>query len=387
MLMSRVIDSIRHRNLARLTARCDSQYLDAEPWVLDQLDVADDGVKIGGWALPPIDPNTSATFAINGQPFDRLDYPREIPIFKDSLWMRPRAEAAGFRAERRQPRAKLFCDGFISISFNFPGRPVRAPYRSAWYRPTLPSYHSTWYFRDPSLQIALPDTKRRYRVIGSESEDMFSLGGFTDFMRMNALLEDRFQFGYRDCQRILDWGCGCGRVARYFATVPGVDFHGGDIDPDNVSWCHDNLKFGTFHHLPLHPPTRLAEGSFDLVYGISVFTHLRENVQFSWLQELNRILKPGGIALATIHGPTTMNYAMMPAEHHRLITQRIETEGFVITASNDQIDDVVEDKDYYVNVAHSRNYIRKQWGQTFEVVDILPGFIWTHDLVVLRKRL
>jgi SAM-dependent methyltransferase len=358
-----------------------SRYLDAEPWVLDQIELSDEGIKIGGWALPPISRRAHATFSINGQPFDHLDYPRQIPTFKESLWMRPRAESAGYRAERRLPRSELFRDGYVAMTFQFPGQPIRTPRR-----PAEVPYHATWYYPDPGQPVALPDAKRRYRVIGSESVEMFTLGGFTDYMRMNALLQDRFQFGYRDCRRILDWGCGCGRVARHFATVPEVEFHGGDIDPDNVAWCRDNLKFGTFHQMPLRPPTGLADGMFDVIYGISVFTHLREDVQFAWLQEVDRLLKPGGIALMTIHGPTTMNYAMMPADSYRIVTQRIAAEGFVITAENDQINEVIDEKDYYVNVAHSRDYIRRQWGRTFEIVDILPAFIWTHDLVVMRKR-
>ena len=39
----------------------------------------------------------------------------------------------------------------------------------------------------------------------------------------------------------------------------------------------------------------------------------------------------------------------------------------------------------YVNVFHSHDYIRRTWGRYFDVVAINPGYILTHDLVVLRK--
>jgi hypothetical protein len=37
-------------------------------------------------------------------------------------------------------------------------------------------------------------------------------------------------------------------------------------------------------------------------------------------------------------------------------------------------------------VFHATQYIYQRWTRHFEVLDVLPGYIFTHDLVVLRKR-
>ncbi len=45
----------------------------------------------------------------------------------------------------------------------------------------------------------------------------------------------------------------------------------------------------------------MEDGSFDLIWAVSVFTHLAETWS-AWLLELHRVLKPGGILLATFMG-------------------------------------------------------------------------------------
>ena len=40
----------------------------------------------------------------------------------------------------------------------------------------------------------------------------------------------------------------------------------------------------------------------------------------------------------------------------------------------------------YVNVYHSHAYIRDVWSRYFDVLAILPAYIFTHDLIVLRKK-
>ena len=47
--------------------------------------------------------------------------------------------------------------------------------------------------------------------------------------------------------RVLDWGCGSGRVtAHWVALRPGPEVHGCDIDADAIAWCNDQLRPGAF---------------------------------------------------------------------------------------------------------------------------------------------
>lgn len=92
---------------------------------------------------------------------------------------------------------------------------------------------------------------------------------------------------------LLDFGCGCGRVVRHWARLP-VAVHGCDLNPRLVGWCRDHLPFGTFAVNRLQPPLGCADGSFGLVYALSVFTHMGEPDQRAWMAELHRVLRPGG---------------------------------------------------------------------------------------------
>ena len=109
-------------------------------------------------------------------------------------------------------------------------------------------------------------------------------------------------------RRWLDFGCGCGRVARHLIGREARPRRPGSTTPESTSiaaqidWAARHLP-GRFEVIPTAPPTALAGGSFDLIFTISVFTHLDEAMQEAWLAELARLLRPGGLLLATTHAP------------------------------------------------------------------------------------
>jgi SAM-dependent methyltransferase len=101
---------------------------------------------------------------------------------------------------------------------------------------------------------------------------------------------------------ILDFGCGCGRMARWWSDLPQLAIHGCDYNKELVNWCQENLPFVQARVTDLDPPLPYSDGSFDLVYAFSVFTHLSIELANRWVAELERIVKPGGLLWFTIHG-------------------------------------------------------------------------------------
>jgi SAM-dependent methyltransferase len=101
---------------------------------------------------------------------------------------------------------------------------------------------------------------------------------------------------------ILDFGCGCGRVIRHWHTLPRTKVFGTDYNPRLIEWCRTNLAFATFSINQLAPPLGWDDSAFDLVYALSVFTHLTADLQVSWMDELARIVKPGGHLIISTHG-------------------------------------------------------------------------------------
>jgi SAM-dependent methyltransferase len=96
--------------------------------------------------------------------------------------------------------------------------------------------------------------------------------------------------------KVLEFGCGCGRVLRFLAEDLPVQLHGCDIHRGMVAWCASHLR-GRFAVNRPKPPLPYPDASFDLVYALSVFTHLTRPNARRWLAELARVTAPGGVAI------------------------------------------------------------------------------------------
>jgi 2-polyprenyl-3-methyl-5-hydroxy-6-metoxy-1,4-benzoquinol methylase len=77
--------------------------------------------------------------------------------------------------------------------------------------------------------------------------------------------------------RILEWGCGCGRVIRWMEQIAHDSaLVGTDVDVMAITWASTHIPFARFDVNDAMPPTRYGDGEFDLVLNHSVFTHLDE---------------------------------------------------------------------------------------------------------------
>jgi SAM-dependent methyltransferase len=101
----------------------------------------------------------------------------------------------------------------------------------------------------------------------------------------------------------LDFGCGCGRLARYLIEAGAARTYAGvDVDARQIAWAARHLA-GNFTVMRPEPPLGFPDASFDVVLAISIFTHFSEEEQFAWLSELRRLLRPGGLLVATTLSP------------------------------------------------------------------------------------
>ena len=103
---------------------------------------------------------------------------------------------------------------------------------------------------------------------------------------------------------VLDWGCGPGRVVRHLPSILGSSskIYGTDYNEKSINWCKMNLKGIDFNLNSLEPSLPYSNDTFDFIYGISIFTHLSEEMHYNWVHELRRVLRPGGIMLFTTQG-------------------------------------------------------------------------------------
>lgn len=177
--------------------------------------------------------------------------------------------------------------------------------------------------------------------------------------------------------RILDFGCGCGRVIRYFKSLcDSARFYGIDIDDVAISWCQSHLaKIADFSPNEQSPPLVFKNDFFDLIYCISVFTHLPEDMQFLWLEELARVTKPGGYLLLTVHGEELLNFEGKCKEQ----LQELGFFYFVGPGAEGL-------PDFYGTSFHTEHYIRRCWSRFFDIEQITKKGVANHqDLILCRK--
>lgn len=123
--------------------------------------------------------------------------------------------------------------------------------------------------------------------------------------------------GLQPDHRVLDVGCGIGRMAipltGYLSREGG--YEGFDVVRRGVEWCRRNVtpRYPNFrfqvadvHNERYNPRGRheareyrfpYEDESFDLVFLASVFTHMMPDEVDNYLSEISRVLKPGGRCL------------------------------------------------------------------------------------------
>ena len=155
--------------------------------------------------------------------------------------------------------------------------------------------------------LPLPPARLMFLVQGTTNvQEFLTDGGTTAQAVIDVVNANGVKF--TSLRTILDFGCGCGRVIRHLHAIPGIQLHGSDYNREPIEWCRQRLRFARFELNGLAPPLAYERDQFDLIYALSVFTHLPESLQLSWMSELARVLRPGGHLLLTTHGECYLPY-------------------------------------------------------------------------------
>ncbi len=192
---------------------------------------------------------------------------------------------------------------------------------------------------------------------------------------IESLLPD--DWSWKD-KRVLDFGCGVGRLMRQFAPESGeAEFWGCDLDRPSIQWLQENLEPPfRFFISDEEPDLSLDDGMFDLIYAFSVYTHFTDNWA-AWMLEHHRILADGGLLLVTFLG-----------------------EGMSEVLTGEKWD---EDRTGMNPLLHGNSWeqggpiafnsewwIRAHWGRAFEIVHFQPHGGGDppdgHGLVLMRKK-
>ena len=149
----------------------------------------------------------------------------------------------------------------------------------------------------PAFPVPPPELRLGY----ASSPEVYFANGRRNVQTMLDLLQasgTRLERG----ARILDFGCGAGRMIRWLAEFAGQgEVWGTDISAEHIVWCAQHLA-PPFHFLVITilPHVPFEDRYFDVVYAGSVFTHIDDLAQ-TWFLELRRVLRAGGKLYVTIH--------------------------------------------------------------------------------------
>jgi SAM-dependent methyltransferase len=96
-------------------------------------------------------------------------------------------------------------------------------------------------------------------------------------------------------------GAGYGRLVRLLAeTVPPDRINAIELDPNAAQFCGDELRIRTLRSTPTFDVD--TDEQFDIVFAISVMTHVDRAASLRFLRLGARLLQPGGAFVFTSHG-------------------------------------------------------------------------------------
>jgi SAM-dependent methyltransferase len=216
----------------------------------------------------------------------------------------------------------------------------------------------------------LPPEDLCMRVGGTKGKEFLSQGSFLQACLIRSLPEDFSWSG----KRIFDFGCGVGRILRHFAPQAAeAEFWASDIHEPSIAWLAKNMG-RSFRIIKTDTEPRLPFPSnyFDLIYSVSVLTHVHKDWD-RWLQEIKRVLVPGGCFLCTFHSRIAYEWIMHERFDEEDIGMKVYFKNRAWDLGGPQI-------------FHSDWWVVKNWGEILPVAAIIKeGLVNWQSIAVMQK--
>jgi SAM-dependent methyltransferase len=176
--------------------------------------------------------------------------------------------------------------------------------------------------------------------------------------------------------RVLDFGCGWGRLTRFLARdlQPGR-LYGCDPVPEILEVCRADRVPATLARSEPRPERIPFEQPFELAFAFSVFTHLSEPAHDCCLRALHRALRPGAVLVLTIRPPAYLQRCeqlqpllegLGPEPQDALAEPRYL---FVPHAAEAHPQYQGRGKMDYGETVITLAYVRERWSELFELLD------------------
>lgn len=331
-----------------------------------------DTFVFSGWAEVDDPANPQVRLALNGVEAPITTF-THLPKFEQSF---PNTKAVGFygKVDFKAWAAKIAPHDLVEpVLLN---ATVTSDARRRSFEYSVTAEWLARIFGRPLRPRRIPPEHLQIRVTGAAA-GQFHTAGAKVAEQIAGLLE-RAERPLQSFNRILDFGCGPGRVISSIKDMhPTAKLSGSDIDAEAIEWAQQNLgDIGDFRVNGATGPLPFKDEAFDLVYSISIFTHLPEEMQWGVLSELRRVLKPGGVLLTTKLDPLAYD---LPQE----VKDEAAERGFAYWGAASETDGL---PDFYRLAYHTSDYVEREWGRYFEVLHIgAHDLNNTQDAVLLRR--
>jgi SAM-dependent methyltransferase len=250
------------------------------------------------------------------------------------------------------------------------------------------------YAHYPNIRALLPDVPEpelQQRWNGASGLEL--LAQSKDFyVKARDRFERHHEGGLADAT-VLDFGCGWGRLTRFFArdVAPGSLYACDPVD-EILEVCRRTRIPARLAKSEFVPDRVPFDESFDLVFAFSVFTHLSEPAHESSLAAIHAAMRPGGILIVTIRPPAYLR-------HTPLMASVLESLGpdpeaavagprylFIPHAPDPEHPQYSSGEMTYGEAVITLPYVRERWARDFELLDVSLVASDMHQVVVTLRR-
>lgn len=196
-------------------------------------------------------------------------------------------------------------------------------------------------------------------------------------------------------KRILDFGCGSGRVAlNLLRDHKNLKLYCNDVDAEAVEFLSLTTEENCIAEISGYmPPLSYPDEFFDGVYAVSVWSHFPKDLGMDWLKEMYRICKPGAVLLITVAGENILDvWKKSTSQWDDVQVKDFNREKFIyrefkyLSDNEKQYPGIAGEGSWGNTLIHSE-YIYETWSEMFEILAVKnKGMNGNQDLVIMRKQ-
>jgi SAM-dependent methyltransferase len=244
----------------------------------------------------------------------------------------------------------------------------------------------------PGIRTFLPDLPSRetQEMWNGASGPALAAQSVAFYRRLKEL---QARFGNRDLVRskVLDFGCGWGRLTRMLARdVEPANLYGCDPVEEILDACRRSGVPGNLARSEFLPDALPFDTGFDLVFAFSVLTHVSEAAARSIIGAVSGSLDSGGLFVFTIRPPAYLDVNPLrgPALEGLDREQALAGPAYLFAPHPEEDHPQYDGEEMtYGESVITLPWIEQNWSGEFEIADVAVNLADIYQVVVtLRKK-